>query len=81
MRFGKRFDYRMAGCLEMLAVVRFKRFAAKDTAAARAKAQIFLNATHFTLLLIGACNLHIGRVRAIFFFDGFVGHGAATLAC
>jgi hypothetical protein len=60
--------------LEMLAVVRLKRFAAKDAAAARANAQIFFNAAHFTLLFIGACNFYFRRVCAIFFFDGFVGH-------
>ena len=74
MRFGKRFDYWVAGFLEMLAVVRLKRFAAKDTAAARAKAQIFFNAAHFTLLFIGARSFHFRSVRAICFFDVFVGH-------
>lgn len=74
MRFGKRFDYRVASSLEMLPVVRLKRFAAKDTAASRAKAQILFNAARFTLLLIGACNLHFRRVQAVFFLDGFVGH-------
>jgi hypothetical protein len=74
MRFGKRFDYRVAGFLKMLAVVRLKRFAAKDTAAARTKAQIVFNAAHFTLLFIGACDFYFRCVRAMFFFDGFVGH-------
>lgn len=74
MRLGKRFDNWVASSLEMFPVVRLKRFAAKDTAASRAKAQIFFNAARRTLLFIGACNFHFRRVRAVFFLDGFVGH-------